>query len=158
MRLYYFLRCRAFVSARAEVEASSNVILGRGTVISSFTKVKARGLFVTGRHCQVAANCFISAADGGIRLGDDVLLGPSVSIFSANYKYDQLGVPLQRQGYVSKGVRIGDRVWIGGNSVILDGVTIGDDAIVVAGSVVTANVPDRAIVQGNPAGIVFTRR
>ena len=156
--LYYRLRCGAFVSARAEVELSPKLELGKGTVVASFTKMKANGPLVTGRRCQIAANCFVSAADAGITLGDDVMLGPSVSIFSANYRYDRLGVPLAEQGYVSKGVSIGDRVWIGGNSVVMDGVTIGEDAIVVAGSVVTQNVPARAIVQGNPAQVVFTRR
>jgi acetyltransferase-like isoleucine patch superfamily enzyme len=67
-------------------------------------------------------------------------------------------VPLQEQGTESKGVRIGDRVWIGANSVVLDGTEIGEDCLVSAGSVVSGRIPPRTIVQGNPAKVIFTRR
>jgi acetyltransferase-like isoleucine patch superfamily enzyme len=72
--------------------------------------------------------------------------------------YDRLDVPLQDQGTVSKPVRIGHRVWVGSNSVILAGADIGDNAIVSAGSVVSGQVPPNSIVLGNPAKVIFTRR
>ena len=66
--------------------------------------------------------------------------------------------PLAQQGTVSRGIRIDDRVWVGANVTILDGVHVGRDAIITAGSIVSADVPERAIVQGNPARPIFTRR
>jgi acetyltransferase-like isoleucine patch superfamily enzyme len=69
-----------------------------------------------------------------------------------------VGVPLPEQGSVSKGVRIGHRVWIGANAVVLDGAELGDDCIVSAGSIVSGSIPPRSIVQGNPARVIFTRR
>ena len=158
VQAYYFLRCRALVSHRAEVELTNRAELGKGTVISSFTKVKVAGSLRTGRRAQIASNCFIEAGEGGLILGDDVLVGPGSSIITTNYQYSQVGVPVTEQGTVSRGVVIGDRVWIGANCTILDGVTIGDDAIVTPGSVVSADVPERAIVQGNPGQPIFVRR
>jgi acetyltransferase-like isoleucine patch superfamily enzyme len=155
---YYFLRCRAFVSHRAEMEMSPDARLGRGTVISSFTKVKVAGPLVTGRRAQIATNCFLEAGEGGITLGDDVLIGPGTVLVTTNYRYDRVGVPFPEQGTVSRGIRVGDRSWIGSNCVLTDGVTVGRDVIVTAGSVVSGTVPDGAIVQGNPAKVIFTRR
>jgi acetyltransferase-like isoleucine patch superfamily enzyme len=56
------------------------------------------------------------------------------------------------------GVRIGDRVWLGSNCVVLDGADIGDDVIVSAGSVVSGRIPPNTVVLGNPAKVIFTRR
>ena len=67
-------------------------------------------------------------------------------------------VPVYDQGTTSQGVRIGDRTWIGAGCTILDGSTLGADVIVTPGSVVSGDVPDRSIVQGNPAQTIFTRR
>lgn len=158
VQVYYFLRFGALVSHRAEMEMSGQARLGRGTVISSFTKVKVAGPFETGRGAQIASNCFLEAGLGGIRLGEDVLVGPGCVFVTTNYRYDRLGVPLTEQGTSSRGIRVGDRSWIGANCVLLDGVTIGNDAIVSAGSIVSSDVPEGAIVQGNPAKVIFTRR
>jgi acetyltransferase-like isoleucine patch superfamily enzyme len=65
---------------------------------------------------------------------------------------------LPQQGTTSKGVRIGHRVWIGSNSVVLDGSDIGDNVIVSAGSVVSGAVKANSVVLGNPAKVIFTRR
>jgi len=154
----YFARCGALVSPRAEVEISGKAQLGRGTVISSYTKVKIAGPFVTGQRVQIASNCFVEVGEGGLQMGDDVLVGPGCAIITTNYKYDKVGVPLAQQGTVSRGIRIDDRAWIGANVTILDGVHVGRDAIVTAGAVVSSDVPERAIVQGNPARPIFTRR
>ncbi len=113
---------------------------------------------MAGRNLQVASNCPREAGEGGLVFGDDGLVGPGSAIVTTNYRYDRVGVALSAQGTLSRGIEIGDRVWIGSNCTILDGVTIGADAIVTAGTVVTQNVPERAIVQGNPAKTIFTRR
>jgi maltose O-acetyltransferase len=84
-----------------------------------------------------------------IEIGDDVQIGPAVQIYTATHPLDPA---LRLKGVESAlPVRIGSNVWIGGAAVILPGITIGDNAVVGAGSVVTHNVPDGAIVAGNPA-------
>ena len=158
VRLYYFWKHRAVVSGRAEVDLASTTTWGRGCYIAAFSKVKITGPFVMGERVQIAAGCFIGAGRAGLTMGDDVLIGPNCAIMTGTYIFDQLNVPLQEQGTVSKATRIGHRVWIGANSVLLAGAELGDNVIVSAGSVVSGAVPANSIVLGNPAKVIFTRR
>jgi acetyltransferase-like isoleucine patch superfamily enzyme len=158
VRLYYFWKHRAVISGKAEVDLASSTSWGKGCVISAFTKVKISGPFIMGRRVQVSTGCFIGAGVAGLTMGDDVLISPNCTILTGTYLFDRLDVPLQDQGTISKGVRIGHRVWIGSNSVVLAGSEIGDNVIVSAGSVVSGTVPPNSIVLGNPAKVIFTRR
>jgi acetyltransferase-like isoleucine patch superfamily enzyme len=158
VRLYYLVKHRTIISSKAEVDLADSTAWSRGCVISAFTKVKINGPFVMGRRCQISTGCFLGAGEGGLTLGDDVLVSPNCTILTGTYQFDRLDVPLQEQGTVSKPTRIGHRVWIGSNSVILAGAEVGDDVIVSAGSVVSGRIPARAIVLGNPAKVIFTRR
>jgi acetyltransferase-like isoleucine patch superfamily enzyme len=158
VRLYYFVKHGAVISSKAEVDLADTTTWGKGCVISAFTKVKINGPFAMGRRCQIATGCFLGAGQAGLTLGDDVLVSPNCTILTGTYQFDRLDVPLQEQGTVSKPTRIGHRVWIGANSVVLAGAEIGDDAIVSAGSVVSGRVPPKTVVLGNPAKVIFTRR
>ena len=156
--LYGLLRWRANISTRAEVELAPTLKLGRGTTVSSFTKIKVTdGPLITGRQCGFGTGCFIAAGPGGIEIGDHVIFGPNVSVIAVNYRYERLGIPLEEQGLTSVGIRIGRNVWIGANSVILDGTVIGENSIVVAGSVVNRHFPPNSIIQGSPAKLVLSR-
>lgn len=97
------------------------------------------------------AGCIIldSAA---VTIGDHSMLGPGVQIYCAEHHKDRA---LRRAGLeIAKPVVIGRDVWIGGSAILLAGVTIGDGAIVGAGSVVTRDVPAGTTVVGNPARFV----
>lgn len=153
-----YVRYRARVSPRAEVEWSKNLQLARGVTIGSFVKVKTAGPMVMGEHVQVGSGVYISAQPGGIEIGRDSLIGPNVTILSANYVYDRLDTPMRLQGQTSKGVVIGRDVWLGANSTVLDGARIGDGSLVAANSVVQGTIPEHSVVTGNPARVVFTRR
>jgi acetyltransferase-like isoleucine patch superfamily enzyme len=156
--LYALWRWSATVSTRAEVELSPNLHLGRGTTVSSFTKIKATdGVLSTGEKCGFGPGCFVAAGEGGIEVGDHVIFGPNCSVIAVNYRYSQLDVPLEEQGLTSQGIRIGNNVWIGANCVILDGSEIGDNSIVVAGSLVNRRFPPSSIIQGNPAKVILSR-
>jgi acetyltransferase-like isoleucine patch superfamily enzyme len=157
-QLFYFWKHRAFVSGKAEVEIADSTDWGRGCVISAFTKVKIAGPFRMGRRVQISTSCFIGVGSGGLSLGDDVLVSPNCTIVTSSYRFDRLDLPLQDQGSTAKGVRIGDRVWIGANSAVLDGAVIGDNVIVSAGSVVSGTIKPNSVVLGNPAKVIFTRR
>lgn len=87
-----------------------------------------------------------------VTIGNNVWLGPNVGIYAVAHPMDAAGREL-RLG-IAKPITIGDNVWIGGNSVILMGVTIGNNVVVGAGSVVTKEIPDNAVVIGNPARII----
>lgn len=156
--IYYFIRHRAIISRKAEVDVASSTAWGPGCVISAFSKIKIVGRFTMGRRVQIGTGCFIGVGRGGLTIGDDVLISPNCTISTSSYVFDRLDLPLAMQGSISKGVRIGHRVWIGSNSVVLDGSDIGDNVIVSAGSVVSGAIPPNSLVLGNPAKVIFTRR
>jgi maltose O-acetyltransferase len=84
-------------------------------------------------------------------------MGPHVSIYTYNHNY-MGGDTVPYDGKViKKPVVIQEGVWIGGNTVIVPGVTVGRGAVIGAGSVVTRDVPEMAIVGGNPAGVIKYR-
>jgi acetyltransferase-like isoleucine patch superfamily enzyme len=157
--LVYYLRYRAFVSLRAEVELTRNLTLGKGCSIASFTKIKAAdGLLSIGRNVSIGDGCHIGATGKGVVIGDDCIIGPAVQIIGASYKYDRMDIPIRSQGTTNKGTRIGNNVWIGCGACILDGADIGDGVIVTPNTVVSAKVPANSVIQGNPAKLIFTRR
>lgn len=94
---------------------------------------------------------------GEINIGDNVIFGPNVCIIDYNHNYKSSDfIPYSEENIV-KPVKIGAHVWIGYGALILPGVTIGDGAIIGAGSVVVRDVPDCGIVAGNPAVLVSKR-
>ncbi len=86
------------------------------------------------------------------------MISPNVSIIGNSYKYDRLDVPTCLQDKVSKGIKIGENVWLGAGVVVLDGAEIGAGAIISANSVVSGRIPSNAIAQGHPAKAIFKRR
>jgi acetyltransferase-like isoleucine patch superfamily enzyme len=156
--LYYFLKFGAKISTRSEVELTSNLRLGKRAVVGAFTKIKAaRGPLQMGDRCGIATGCFISSGRGGIVIGDNFVCGPNVVIVANNYVFDDMDKHLDDQGRNSKGVKIGRNVWIGANSVVLDGTQLGDNCIVVANSLLNRRYPAGAVLQGNPAKILMKR-
>ena len=105
-----------------------------------------------GERTIINFGCLLDGRKFSIITGSDVSIGPEASILT-------LGHDPQAADFSDRGgdVLIGDRVWIGYRSVILPGVSIGDGAVVGAGSVVTRDVPPYAIVAGNPARIIGER-
>ncbi|TSJ64256.1 sugar O-acetyltransferase [Starkeya sp. 3C] len=90
-----------------------------------------------------------------VTIGDGTEIGPGVHIYTADHPRDP---EVRRSGLeYGRPVHIGRNVWIGGKAIILPGVTIGDDALVGAGAVVTRDVPAGATVVGNPARVVAPR-
>ena len=94
--------------------------------------------------------CIWASKNSKIVLGDNLLMGPGVKIFSSNHG-TKLGIPMNIQIPIEKDINIGNDVWLGANSVVVAGVTIGDGVIIAAGSVVTKDVPAYTIVGGIPA-------
>lgn len=89
---------------------------------------------------------------GEVTIGSHVMFGPRVGIYTTNHAFD----PEERIAnvVVSKPVKIGDRVWVAADVKILQGVTVGDDSIIGAGSVVTHDIPAGVIAAGNPCRVI----
>ncbi|MDJ0508510.1 MAG: sugar O-acetyltransferase [Crocosphaera sp.] len=87
-----------------------------------------------------------------VQIGDNVKFGPNVQIYAATH-------PINPQERISGNemaypITIGDNVWIGGNCIVLAGVTIGNNTVIGAGSVVTKNIPDNVVAVGNPCRVI----
>ncbi len=118
---------------------------------------ESTGIFVPfyinfGKHTTIGKNVFINHACsfldlGGITIEDDVLIGPKVNLITENHPTD----PSKRKSLLCQPIVIKRNAWIGAAATILPGITIGENAIVAAGSVVTKDVPSNTIVAGVPA-------
>lgn len=147
------------ISPKAEVDLSPLLKIGRKTEISSFCKIKATdGELRIGSHVSIGAGCFISSDKMGVSIGDHCMIGTNVSIIGNKYKFDRLDIPVCMQEKTSEGIKIGNNVWVGAGSVIIDGADIGNNVIIAPNSVVSRKVPDDAMIKGDPAKVVFTRR
>lgn len=110
-----------------------------------------------GFHISVGENFYanfdcVMLDGGGITIGDDVLLGPRVGIYTTNHSLD--AAERAAGACYARPVTIGDNVWVGGGVTINPGVTIGDGAVIGSGSVVTRSVPARTVAAGVPAKVL----
>ncbi|NQZ26990.1 MAG: acyltransferase [Colwellia sp.] len=97
--------------------------------------------------------------DGSIIIEDDVMLGSGVHIYVGNHRFDLPNKNIIDQGHsAAKTVVLREGCWLGANCVILPGVTIGKNAVIGAGSIVTKSVPSNVVAAGNPARIIKTIR
>ncbi|MBR9727406.1 acyltransferase [Shewanella intestini] len=128
-----------------------------------------------GNQCMIAADCFIHgpvtlgnevainhgcSLDGGkagIHIGNKTRIANNVTIYAFNHGMSQAQA-IYQQPVTSKGIHIGEDVWIGAQAGLVDGVSIGDQAVIGMGCIVTKDVPAFAIMGGNPATIIGDRR
>lgn len=130
---------------------------GEGLRIFPRARILGPGKLSVGKNCHIGLENVIQA-NGEVELGDDVLLGPGVKIWSVNHRFASTEKPVMEQGYDLKRVRIGNGVWIGANAFVMPGATIGDHVVVAAGSVVSGkDIEPYAIIAGNPARKIGSR-
>ncbi|WP_150307659.1 acyltransferase [Planctomonas psychrotolerans] len=144
--------------ARRGLRFGSDVSIGPGSMIrpSSYYGGEVGEGLLMGDRSSTGANCFIGCS-GRIEIGNDVMLGPGVRIFSENHAFEDTAASIKSQGVVRGTVVIGDDCWIASGATITANVTIGRGVVVAAGSVVTSDVPDNAVVAGIPAKILRYR-
>lgn len=95
---------------------------------------------------------------GTVTIGDDVMMGPRCILLARNHAFDDTDEPMNRQGFsAEQPIEIGNNVWFGAGVIITSGIKVGSGAILAAGAVVTKDVPENAIVGGNPARVIRLR-
>lgn len=129
--------------------------------ISSTSNIRPNIKFANGNNISIGNNSGIGENSfiqdiGKVYIGNNVLMGPEVMIFTANHCIDKEKL-INEQSHIIKNVRIENDVWIGARTIILPGVTIGQGAVIAAGSVVTKSVNEYTIVGGNPAKFIKRR-
>nr|WP_295255969.1 DapH/DapD/GlmU-related protein [uncultured Blautia sp.] len=126
-----------------------NVLIKRNAYFGDGSKIRI------GNNSQIGIN---SIMDNDVVIGDDVTMGPDVIIYTSSHEYKDLGIPINQQGEKPhRQVTIGNNVWIGARCIILPGVSIGDNAIIGANTVVTKDVPKNAVFCGTEGHVVKFR-
>ncbi len=155
----------ARVSPLADIEDSlwgSLIAVGEGAVIDAFVKIKpagGRGDVEIGAGVVINSGCVLYTGNG-IRIGANALLAANCTLAPCNHEFGDDDRPIRAQGFAPSrgGIEIGMDVWIGANSVLLDGARVGVGAVVGAGSLVRGTLPPFCVAFGAPARVTGWRR
>lgn len=115
----------------------------------------ATGGISIGSGSGLGVNCYVH---GPLRIGDNVMMGPEVTILTHTHNIERTDIPMGQQGMRVAEVVVGNDVWIGMRVVIMPGVKVGNGAVIGSCAVVTKDVPDFAVVGGVPAKIIKYRK
>ena len=139
------------------ITLGDNVTIAKHTTIQCTGVIRHLGIGLTiGDNSAIGAYSFLGA-QGGITIGENVIMGPRVGLHAENHLYDDPTIPIRLQGERRQGIVIEDNCWIGASSIILDGVQIGYGSVIAAGSVVTKNVAPYSVMAGVPARLIRIR-
>ncbi|MEI6274798.1 MAG: acyltransferase [Prolixibacteraceae bacterium] len=138
--------------SRIDVLPFNQFILGNDSTIEDFCTVNnGVGDIIIGDRTRIGmGNVLI----GPVTIGNDVILAQNIVLSGLNHGYEDINLPIHHQTVTRKIIILEDEVWIGANSVIVAGVTIGKHSVVAAGSIVTKDIPPYSVVVGNPAKII----
>ena len=149
----------SWVSSRASIRVcgGGSIAIGRNCEIHPLVM-----LMTYGGEIRIGDNCSVNPfsviyGHGGVRIGNGVRIATHTVIIPANHTPSRDGQPLHLAPITSRGIDVEDNVWIGAGARILDGVRIGENAVIGAGSVVTRSVPADATVAGVPARLIRQR-
>lgn len=137
---------------RTDLFPYNDFVLGNHSVIEDFTTINnAVGDVVIGDGTIVGIGSVII---GPVKIGDNVMLAQNIVMSGLNHGYEDISLPPSKQKVSCKEITISDNVWVGSNSVITAGVTLGKHCIIGAGSVVTKSIPEYSVAVGNPARVI----
>ncbi len=132
------------------------ILLDHVRLVTGDTRTNKEAFIHMGSRIIVNVGCYLSG-EGGLRIEDEVLIGPGAKLLSAGHEYDNKPVSIYRHSLTYGTVTVEKGAWIGAGAIILEGVSVGKGAVVGAASVVTKNVPAFSVVAGNPARVIKWR-
>jgi acetyltransferase-like isoleucine patch superfamily enzyme len=140
--------------------ASEKITLGNNAKIGAFSTLTSTSHFSKyGKGLQMGNNSAIGdfthfGAAGGIEIGNDVIMGSYISFHSENHNFSDPNQLIRKQGVSSKGIKIGNNIWVGAKVTFLDGCVVADNCVVAAGAVVNGVYPENSIIGGVPAKVI----
>jgi|GEM_PF-1008185 len=140
------IKSRTIINGRSRRE-DFGIILGENTYLKENCYFDAYGsgfIHIDG-FCAFGQNTIIHGG-GGVKIGKYVITGANCYIIASNHIYDSIEFPIILQGDKQKGIVIEDNVWLGGSVIVLDGVTIGRNSVIAAGTVVRKNVSPNTLM------------
>jgi len=181
-RGYFFLYQKVFLGKNCNISHKPNILFRKNVTIENDVTIDgyAKNKLIFGNNVKVGAYSLVSCtshlskygvgltignnsafgrftefgAAGGIEIGDDVIAGSYISFHSENHNFSDSSLLIREQGVTSKGIKIGNNVWIGAKATFLDGAIIGNNCVVAAGAVVNGIFPNNVIIGGVPAKIL----
>ena len=152
-RCCIFRHMRGFLFRKIALEAGEDINIEKNATFNHWIRL--------GDHSGIGVNCELNGMENGIiSIGNKVMMGPNVVIYTRNHETTRTDIPMQDQGFSApKPVVIGNDVWVGRNVIILPGANIGDGVIIAAGAVVPkGDYPEYSIIGGVPARVIKSRK
>lgn len=138
--------------ARLDIIPTKKFSIGYRTIIEDYTIINnGMGDIIIGDRCSVTSRVKLV---GPVTLGNLVTIGSGAQITGLTHNFEDVTCAIKDQGVAPNVTIVEDDVWIGGNSVIIQGLKIGTHSIIASGSVVTKDVPPFSVVAGNPARVI----
>jgi len=140
--------------------SSEKIILGDFVKIGAFSTLTSTSHFSKyGKGLKMGNNSAVGqftefGAAGGIEIGNDVIMGSYISFHSENHNFSDTGKLIREQGVTSKGIKLGNNIWVGAKVTFLDGCEVGNNSVVAAGAVVNGIFPDNVVIGGVPAKVL----
>jgi acetyltransferase-like isoleucine patch superfamily enzyme len=152
------------IGSHCEIDgyASEKIVLGDCVKIGCYSKLLSTShLSKFGKGLVMGNNSAIGdfthfGAPGGIEIGNDVIMGSYISFHSENHNFIDTSKLIREQGVTSKGIKLGNNIWVGAKVTFLDGCSVGNNSVVAAGAVVNGVYPDNVVIGGIPAKVIKT--
>jgi acetyltransferase-like isoleucine patch superfamily enzyme len=138
-------------SANRGIDIGNGVFLGRGTILSC-----KDGDIVLGDHVNIGFHSEVFSGSS-VTVGAYGLFAAYTYLVGGGHEFERRGLPVIEQDRRSRGIALGQNVWLGAGAKVLDGVRIGSDVVVGAGAVVTEDLPDGTVAAGVPARVIRSR-
>lgn len=139
-------------NARLDIIPSKKLVVGRRAIIEEYALINnCMGDIIIGDYSMVLSRVKVV---GPVRIGARVIVSSGSHITGLTHNYEDVTQPIQTQGVTTNITIIEDDVWIGGNSAINQGITIGKHSVIGTGSIVTRDIPPYSVAVGNPARVV----
>ena len=139
-------------SVRKDILPINSFSLGSNSTIEDYVTLNnGLGSVKIGNNTRVGIG---SVVIGPVHIGNDIIIAQNVVISGMNHGYEDITIPIKNQPCGKDKITLKDGCWIGANSTLVSGVTIGKNAVVAGGSVVTKSVPDYTVIGGNPAKVL----
>ncbi len=149
--------CFICPGVRLEIGRGARLRLGRWSWIGEGCKIRAHeGEVTIGAKSVLGQECTISAYQQ-VSIGRECIIADRVMMIDFDHSVAEVERPIREQGIYKRDVLVGHNVWIGYGACLLRGVTVGDNAVIGASAVLTADVPANAVVAGIPARVIRTR-
>lgn len=154
--------CTIEKGTRIDGYAVNKITLGNGCKIGAYSLItctshlsKYGKSLTMGNHTAIGDFAHFGAA-GGIEIGNDVIMGSYISFHSENHNFNDTTMLIREQGTTSKGIKLGNNIWVGAKVTFLDGCIVGNNSVVAAGAVVSGQFPDNVVIGGVPAKVLKT--